>query len=109
MTALLLSDIHTAINSVEQLAAYAGEIMYYQFPGGLQLTDTQGVRVNYPLSQKTQFEADDGKQYTRYEFIVPMKGDAATTPRYAWMHIDEIDIDQPLQFPSAYKDSNLAA
>lgn len=109
MTALLLSDIHTSISSIEQLASYVGELMYYQFPDALQLTNAQGVRINYPYAQVFQFEADDGKQYRRYEFIVPLQADASTTPRYQWMHTDEIDLVSPMQFPEQYKNANLTA
>ena len=109
MTTLLLSDVHTAIDSVERLAAYSGELMYFQFPGALQLTNNEGVRINYPLAQKFQFEADDGKQYVRYEFIVPIKSDAPTTQRYQWMHVEQLDLAAPLSFPEAYKDANLTS
>ncbi|EAZ89084.1 hypothetical protein [Crocosphaera chwakensis] len=109
MTALLLSDIHTAITSIEQLASYAGELMYYQFPGSLQLTNNEGQRINYPFAQVFQFEADDQRQYRRYEFIVPLKDDAAVTPRFQWMHTDQIDKASPLLFPEAYKDASLTA
>ena len=109
MTALQLSDIHTGINTVEQLGAYVGEIFYYQYPGSIQLTDNSGQRINYPMAQRFQFEADDGNQYVRFEFIIPLKNDIATTPRYGWMHSKEIDAASPLQFPEAYKAANLPA
>ncbi|MGK7885711.1 MAG: hypothetical protein AB4057_13930 [Crocosphaera sp.] len=107
MTALLLSDIPTNINTLEGLFAWAAEAMYYQFPGNKQLTNNEGVRINYPFGQVNQFEADDRTQYRRYEILVPMKADAATTARYIWDHIDEHDKTSPLGFPEQYKDANL--
>ena len=109
MTTLLLSDIHTGISTVEQLAAYVGQLMYYQFNGAIKLTNNEGVTFDYPYSQHDVFEANDGKNYMRFEFLVPMKDDASTTARLSWMHADEIDKVTPLQFPEGYKDANLTS
>ncbi len=109
MTQLLLSDVHTAIDTLEALLSYAAEAFYYQYPGSIQLTNNQGQRVNYPYSQVNQFEADDGRQYRQYTTIVPIKKDASTTPRYQWMQTEEVDKSAPLQFPEAYKNSSLTA
>lgn len=109
MTALLLSDIHTGITTIEELASYVGELCYSHYTGAIKLTNNEGVRIDYPVAQVFEFESDDGIPYRRYEFLIPVKRDSAYTPRYQWMHADEHDKVSPVAFPETFKDANLTA
>lgn len=104
---MLLSDIHTAISTIEEGAAYFGLLMYHQFRGSINLTNADGVGFTYPHAQHDVFEADDGKQYMRFEYILPLKPDSAITPRHSWLQADQHDLVSPVAFPEGYKDSNL--